>query len=397
MISGNLKDYTNQSLRLNAKEFENIPKPDFEDFNYNFTNVSNGAEDYFNYTDNSGWRLSYNGTIFDIYRGTMIAKVSFCHGYNIYKGCESWEQPICTNHNETFVLKSGNFGNSNGSLPYDYSDNNSSLTESDCGANYWKDCECVGYRGEDGSGCLYWKGKILTFEQSLDGSAPKQFVLVLEPSTKSKRKKEELHELMTLDEYSETRAVESNRGQGHHLRLFMYSSILRATGNFSSTNKLGEGGFGPVYKGKTVEGREIAVKVLSRRSVQGLLEFKTELILISKIQHVNLVKLLGFCIHGDDKMIIYDYMPNKSLDFFLFCPAKRELLIWDARFTIIEGIAQGLLYLHKYSRLRIIHRDLKASNISLDEKMNLKISDFGMAKIFKQNVIEANTNKFAGT
>ncbi|KAL2453504.1 G-type lectin S-receptor-like serine/threonine-protein kinase [Abeliophyllum distichum] len=146
-----------------------------------------------------------------------------------------------------------------------------------------------------------------------------------------------------------------------------------------------------------VEGREIAVKVLSRSSDQGLLEFKTELILISKIQHVNLVKLLGFCIHGDEKMIVYDYMPNKSLDFFLFDPAKKELLNWDTRFNIIEGIAQGLLYLHKYSRLRIIHRDLKASNILLDDNMNPKISDFGLAKIFKQNVIEANTNRRVGT
>ncbi|KAL2525297.1 Cysteine-rich receptor-like protein kinase 10 [Abeliophyllum distichum] len=145
------------------------------------------------------------------------------------------------------------------------------------------------------------------------------------------------------------------------------------------------------------EGREIAVKVLSRMSDQGLLEFKTELILISNIQHVNLVKLLGFCIHGDEKMIVYDYMPNKSLDFYLFDPAKKELLNWDTRFNIIEGIAQGLLYLHKYSRLRIIHRDLKAGNILLDDNMNPKISDFGLAKIFKQNVIEANTNRRVGT
>ncbi|XP_022885247.1 G-type lectin S-receptor-like serine/threonine-protein kinase At1g67520 isoform X3 [Olea europaea var. sylvestris] len=452
--SGNLKDYTNQSLRLNVKEFENIPKPDFEDFNYNFTNVSNGVEDYFSYSlikdptfvweTISGWQLKYNGDIIDIFHGAMIAEVSLCYGHSIkgssvYKGCELWEQPSCRNHNEIFVLKSGHFANGNGKEAAADFDDNYSLTKSDCREKCWHDCECLGFKGGDGYGCIYWKGKNLTFVQSYNGSEPKQFVLVLEASTEmssnktelptkrwkswkiitlvisvvalllgcvwfiirkieqGKRKKEELRELMTLDEYTETHAIESNRGQGYHLRLFMYSSILGATGNFSSTNKLGEGGFGPVYKGKTFEGQEIAVKVLSRRSVQGLLEFKTELILISKIQHVNLVKLLGFCIHGDDKMIIYDYMPNKSLDFFLFCPAKRELLIWDARFTIIEGIAQGLLYLHKYSRLRIIHRDLKASNILLDEKMNPKISDFGMAKIFKQNVIEANTNKCAGT
>ncbi|CAA2984329.1 G-type lectin S-receptor-like serine threonine-kinase CES101 [Olea europaea subsp. europaea] len=232
------------------------------------------------------------------------------------------------------------FANGNGSVAIAESGDDYNQTESDCRENCLKDCECVGFDpGEYGSGykCTYWKGKILTFVQSYNGSEPTQFVLVPEVSTKSKRKKEDLRELMTLEEYTETHPVESDRGQGHQLRLFKYSSILRATGSFSPTNKLGEGGFGPVYKGKTVEGREIAVKVLSRRSVQGLLEFKIELILISKIQHVNLVKVLGFCIHGDDRMIIYDYMPNKSLDFFLF--SKRELLIWDTCFTIIEGIA----------------------------------------------------------
>ncbi|KAL0312388.1 UNVERIFIED_CONTAM: G-type lectin S-receptor-like serine/threonine-protein kinase [Sesamum radiatum] len=156
-------------------------------------------------------------------------------------------------------------------------------------------------------------------------------------------------------------------------------------------------------RGRTPQGQDIAVKILSRQSGQGLLEFKTELILISKLQHVNLVKLLGFCIHGDDKMLIYDYMPNKSLDFFLFGlsyttgPSTREQLHWQQRFNIIEGTAQGLLYLHKHSRLRIIHRDLKPSNILLDENMKPKISDFGLARIFKQNVDEANTNRRVGT
>ncbi|KAL6533645.1 hypothetical protein OROHE_013478 [Orobanche hederae] len=149
--------------------------------------------------------------------------------------------------------------------------------------------------------------------------------------------------------------------------------------------------------GKTPEGQDIAVKLLSRQSGQGLLEFKTELILISKLQHVNLVKLIGFCIHGDDKMIIYDYMHNKSLDCFLFSPSEKEQLDWQKRVDIIEGIAQGLLCLHKYSRVRIIHRDLKPSNILLDENMIPKISDFGLARIFKQDISEANTNRRVGT
>ncbi|KAF3955442.1 hypothetical protein CMV_019339 [Castanea mollissima] len=142
-------------------------------------------------------------------------------------------------------------------------------------------------------------------------------------------------------------------GQGsHELQIFSFESISVATNNFSTENKLGEGGFGPVYKGKLSDGPEIAIKRLSRSSGQGLVEFKNEVILIAKLQHTNLVRLLGFCIEGEEKLLIYEYMPNKSLDFFLFDSTKKHLLSWRTRFNIIEGIAQGLVYHHKYSRLR---------------------------------------------
>ncbi|XP_078182015.1 G-type lectin S-receptor-like serine/threonine-protein kinase At4g27290 isoform X1 [Carex rostrata] len=176
---------------------------------------------------------------------------------------------------------------------------------------------------------------------------------------------------------------------------FMY--IAEATSNFSEENKLGEGGFGPVYKGCFREGQEIAVKRLASTSGQGMVEFKNEILLIARLQHRNLVRLLGCCIREEDKMLIYEYMPNKSLDFFIFDQIKGALLDWGKRFHIVEGIAQGLLYLHKHSRLRIIHRDLKASNILLDEEMNPKIADFGMARMFCSNETEGSTRRIVGT
>ncbi|XP_038882662.1 G-type lectin S-receptor-like serine/threonine-protein kinase B120 isoform X1 [Benincasa hispida] len=192
--------------------------------------------------------------------------------------------------------------------------------------------------------------------------------------------------------------IEGEQLSGPDLPMFSFNCIAVATDNFSEENKLGQGGFGPVYKGKLPCGQEIAVKRLSVRSGQGLEEFKNEIILIGKLQHRNLVRLLGYCIQGEDKMLLYEYMPNKSLDWFLFDPNKKALLDWKKRLSIMEGVARGLLYLHRDSRLLIIHRDLKASNILLDEDMNPKISDFGMARIFGGNQNEAtNTIRVVGT
>ncbi|XXG69404.1 hypothetical protein AAC387_Pa06g2283 [Persea americana] len=179
--------------------------------------------------------------------------------------------------------------------------------------------------------------------------------------------------------------------------LIDFYTLQAATNNFSIENKLGEGGFGPVYKGILHEGKEIAIKRLSTSSVQGVEEFKNEIGLIANLQHRNLVKLLYCCIEREEKLIIYEYMPNTSLDVFLFDDKKRAQLDWRRRQNIVVGIARGLLYLHEDSRLRIIHRDLKASNILLDTEMNPKISDFGLARIFGGNGSEANTNRVVGT
>ncbi|KAM6596086.1 hypothetical protein CsatA_006610 [Cannabis sativa] len=155
------------------------------------------------------------------------------------------------------------------------------------------------------------------------------------------------------------------------LPLFYINTIRTATNNFSDDNKLGQGGFGPVYKGTLEGGTEIAVKSLSMNSGQGVNEFKNEIELIAKFQHRNLVK-------------IFD--ENRSI-----------LLEWPKCYQIICGIAKGLLYLHHDSRLRFVHRDLKASNVLLDDDMNPKISNFGLARTFGGDQIEGNTHRVVGT
>ncbi|CAA7029727.1 unnamed protein product [Microthlaspi erraticum] len=160
------------------------------------------------------------------------------------------------------------------------------------------------------------------------------------------------------------------------LCFFEMNTIETATNYFSHSNKLGQGGFGSVFK-----------------LGQGKEEFMNEIVLISKLQHRNLV-LLGCCIEGEERLLVYEFMVNKSLDTFLFDSRKRLELDWPKRFDIIQGIARGLLYLHRDSRLKVIHRDLKVSNILLDENMNPKISDFGLARMFQGTQNQDNTQGF---
>ncbi|CAL5336889.1 unnamed protein product [Camellia sinensis] len=329
-----------------------------------------------------------------------------------------------------------------------------SMTLRECEMICLKNCSCMAYANLDitggGSGCLLWFEELIDMKE-LHENGPEIYIRMasseLEVSTvqqagikgkkgkkreivavtlalligllllgmsvtlylqKKKRKNSQLNKdgnLMNLEQGY------TDKGQKEDLKLplFDLAIIAHSTSNFSINNKLGEGGFGPVYKGMLEGGEEIAVKRLSKSSRQGLDEFKNEVICIAKLQHRNLVKLLGCCIQGGENMLIYEYMPNKSLDYFIFAGAwaksnkiltdqtQSTLLDWPKRFHIINGISRGLLYLHQDSRLRIIHRDLKASNILLDFDMNPKISDFGMARSFRGNETEANTNKVVGT
>ncbi|KAL3733933.1 hypothetical protein ACJRO7_023309 [Eucalyptus globulus] len=178
---------------------------------------------------------------------------------------------------------------------------------------------------------------------------------------------------------------------------FTLRQIKAATNNFDAANKIGEGGFGSVYKGLLLDGTAIAVKQLSSKSKQGNREFVTELGMISALQHPHLVKLYGCCIEGNQLLLVYEYMENNSLARALFGPEEFQLkLDWWTRHKICVGIAKGLAYLHEESRLKIVHRDIKATNVLLDKDLNSKISDFGLAKLDEEDNTHIST-KIAGT
>ncbi|KAJ4850211.1 Cell division control protein 2 [Turnera subulata] len=177
---------------------------------------------------------------------------------------------------------------------------------------------------------------------------------------------------------------------------FKYSTLEKATGAFDDANKLGQGGFGSVYKGVLPDGREIAVKRLFFNNRHRAADFYNEVNMISTVEHKNLVRLLGCSCSGPESLLVYEFLPNKSLDRFIFDQNKGKGLNWDKRYEIITGTAEGLVYLHMNSKIRILHRDIKASNILLDARFRAKIADFGLARSFQEDKSHIST-AIAGT
>lgn len=196
-----------------------------------------------------------------------------------------------------------------------------------------------------------------------------------------------------------------HRATGHKGSVkFNFSQLLDATNNFSHANQIGQGTFGCIYKGRLHDGLDVAVKrrlevPLSPNQLDFRnLEFENEISCLTKLQHTNIVKLLGCCIHGAERILVYEYMANGSFDTFISgTRTTRANLDWPTRSQIMKGVAEGLVYLHKQCGLYIIHGDLKPSNILLDSDMNPKISDFGIARTYNPGLDEEFADHIVGS
>ncbi|KAI4374114.1 hypothetical protein MLD38_012149 [Melastoma candidum] len=178
---------------------------------------------------------------------------------------------------------------------------------------------------------------------------------------------------------------------------FSYDELRTATDNFSTRNKIGRGGFGIVYKGKLRNGLRVAIKKLAVASKQGQREFLAEINAIALVTHQNLVRLIGCCVEGTNCILVYEYLENNSLDHALLGQKEtRTRLDWQKRSAICVGTAKGLTFLHEEAVPHVVHRDIKASNILLDKSFTPKIGDFGLAKLFPDDITHIST-RIAGT
>ncbi|CAK8561787.1 unnamed protein product [Lathyrus sativus] len=353
--------------------FENIPTNVQQMYRYII--VSNTDEDSFafetkdrNYTRFPEWVLFPAGRL--INNVGDIGNADMCYGYNSDGGCQKWENiPTCREPGYVFEKKSAIASLNNATY-----EDSALYVYNDCKESCWRNCNCTAFTKyyNNGTGCIFYSGnftKDLGFGSEINFHAlvkPTKvahhvnagkkkwiwisaitaailfiicpFILCLGIKRKkyeSKEKKTKMQDLVASNESYSIKDLEDDF-KGHDINIFNYASISEATMDFSSENKLGQGGYGPVYKGILPTGQEIAVKRLSKNSGQGIVEFKNELVLISELQHTNLVQLIGCCIHEEERILIYEYMPNKSLDFYLFDSTKRKLLDWKKRLNIIE-------------------------------------------------------------
>ncbi|XP_042377171.1 G-type lectin S-receptor-like serine/threonine-protein kinase SD1-1 [Zingiber officinale] len=330
-------------------------------------------------------------------------------------GCER-EKPLNCSSNQFSKVQNVKVPDTENATP------RGSMSLDDCKNLCLDNCSCVAFAMISGSyGCITWSGDLLDLRSLVDEGDDLHVRLAgeLDHPSKNNTGRRILFIVISIAAtllflcaffiYRQRKKATTQRQKRHadhkdqhEIRgaeslLFDLEAIRIATDNFSDRNKLGEGGFGPVYKGTLENGEDVAVKRLSSTSGQGLDELKNEVFLVSKLRHKNLVRLLGCCLESEEKLLVYNYLANTSLDKFLFDNSKREQLDWAKRFKIIEGISRGLLYLHEDSPVKIIHRDLKASNILLDANMDPKISDFGLAKFFGTDETHGNTKRIAGT
>ncbi|XP_010035055.2 PTI1-like tyrosine-protein kinase At3g15890 isoform X1 [Eucalyptus grandis] len=203
--------------------------------------------------------------------------------------------------------------------------------------------------------------------------------------------------LCCISKFEEQPEISVSKNKDYPWQIYSLKELLHATNNFHNDNKIGEGGFGSVYWGRTSKGVEIAVKRLKAMSPKAEMEFAVEVEILGRVRHENLLGLRGFYAGGDERLIVYDYMPNHSLTTHLHGQLAEDCLLdWPRRMSIVLGSAEGLAYLHHEANPHIIHRDIKASNVLLDNQFQAKVADFGFAKLIPDGVSHLTT-KVKGT